>query len=183
MLDFLRHIKNFITNTFIKLVSEKTIADYHIHPSAKLYGKKKIEVHETALIAEYVIARVPVGFLKVGQNSQIGPFTVIFSGINGILIGDNVMIAPHCVLAEGSHDYKQMDLPMRFAGSLSKGPIIIEDDVWIGAHCTILDGVRIGEGAVVSANSLVNKDILPYTIVGGCPAKLLGNRNNLKSND
>ena len=60
--------------------------------------------------------------------------------------------------------------------ALSKGDIIVEDDVWIGTRVTILSGVRIGRGAVISAGSLVVKDVPPYTIVGGVPAKVLKRR-------
>jgi acetyltransferase-like isoleucine patch superfamily enzyme len=65
---------------------------------------------------------------------------------------------------------------MRFAGSTSRGPIVIGDDVWIGANCSILDGVTIGRGAVVAANSVVNSNVDEYAIVGGTPAVPLGSR-------
>lgn len=57
--------------------------------------------------------------------------------------------------------------------SLSKGDIVVDDDVWIGHHATILTGVHIGQGAVVAAGAVVNKDVPPYAIVGGVPAKII----------
>lgn len=57
--------------------------------------------------------------------------------------------------------------------SLSKGDIVVDDDVWIGHHATILTGVHIGQGAVIAAGALVNKDVPPYAIVGGVPAKII----------
>ncbi len=80
------------------------------------------------------------------------------------------------MIAAGNHDHNQVNMPMRFAGTLTKGPIIIEDDVWIGANVTIADGVVIKRGAVVAGNSFVNKNVQAYDIVGGVPIKVLGNR-------
>ena len=57
--------------------------------------------------------------------------------------------------------------------SISKGPIILEDDVWIGENCIILSGVKIGQGAVIAAGAIVTNDIPPYAIAGGVPAKVI----------
>lgn len=141
-----------------------------------LYNKKNVILDITALICEYVIVRSPEAQLKIGANSQVGPFTVFFTGIYGITIGRDVMIAPHCVFAGGNHEYRNLDVPMIQAGSFSNGPIIIEDDVWIGANCTICDNVTIGKGAIVAANSVVNKSVDSYDIVAGVPAKKISSR-------
>jgi acetyltransferase-like isoleucine patch superfamily enzyme len=175
----LKRIVNSITNryrTFHRKLYKTSILDYHIHPTAKLYNQKNIELHRTALITEFVIVRSPKAKLTVDANSQIGPFTVIFTGEFGVSIGKNVMIAPHCVLASGNHEYRNLKDPMIRAGSFSEGPIIIEDDVWIGANCTITDNVKICKGAIVGANSLVNKNVEPYEIVGGTPIKHISSR-------
>ena len=120
--------------------------------------------------------------MHIGEYTQINPFTVIYGG-SGVYIGDNVMIAPHCMIAAGDHDFKQIDLPIRHAGDLSKGPIVIEDGVWIGANVTITDGVIIGHDAVVAAGSVVTKNVSPYDIVGGIPAKKIANRREMSSKD
>jgi maltose O-acetyltransferase len=93
------------------------------------------------------------------------------------------MIAPHCMIAAGDHDFTQLEKPMRFANSITKGPIIIEDNVWIGANVTITDGVRIGKDSVIAANSVVTKDVAPFDIVGGVPAKIIRNRKNTVLNE
>jgi acetyltransferase-like isoleucine patch superfamily enzyme len=163
-----------IKNTF----TGKPINDYHIHPTAIIYKRKNLIIDKTALLCEYVIIRSPISKLIIGKNTQIGPFTVIFTHKEDLIIGNNVMIAPHCVIAAGNHDHKNTDIPMRFSGSISDGPIIIEDDVWIGANCTITDNVKIGTGAVIGANTLVNKDVKPYEIVGGVPMRHITSRKN-----
>lgn len=146
-----------------------------IDRTARLSGKRNIRLGNRVLLCEYVIVRAGDAPVEIGQFSQVGPFTVILGGV-GVRIGDNAMIGPHCCIAAGNHDYKQVEKPMRFAGDLASGPIVIEDNVWIGANVTITDGVRIGRDAVIGANSVVTKDVAPYDIVGGVPARVIGNR-------
>ena len=143
--------------------------------TAKLAPKRMVRLGRRAMICEFVIIRAGSVGVDIGQFSQVGPFTVILGG-SGVRIGDNVMISPHVCIAAGNHDYRQVGKPMRFAGDLTKGPVVIEDNVWIGANVTITDGVRIGRDAVVGANSVVTKDVAPYDIVAGVPARVIGNR-------
>ena len=148
---------------------------YYIHHTAKLENKKLIVIKKYAEIQEYVIIKTYKNPVSIGKFTQINPFTVIYGG-SGVSIGDNVMIAPHCMIASGNHDYKQLEKPMRHGGDFSKGKIVIEDGVWIGANSTITDGVIIGHDAVVSANSVVTKNVRPFDVVGGVPAKVISNR-------
>jgi acetyltransferase-like isoleucine patch superfamily enzyme len=146
-----------------------------IHKTANLEKENLIKVKNYAEIKDYVIIWTYKAMVEIGEYSQLNPFTVIYGG-TGVTIGSHVMIAPHCVIASGNHDFIQTEQPMRFAAGIPSKPIIIEDDVWIGANSTITDGVRIGKGAVIGANSVVTKDVNPYDIVGGVPARILGNR-------
>lgn len=111
------------------------------------------------------------GDVYIGRNTYINSGVVIYSG-NGVKIGANVLVAANCTLAPVNHEYKKKDktiLEQRFKPS--KGGIIIEDDVWIGANSVILDGAIIGKGAVVGASSLVNGELKPYSVNIGIPAK------------
>lgn len=146
----------------------------YIHKTVVIRNYKSLIIGSNTEIKEYVVIQVFGGNINIGDNCQINPFTVIFGG--EICIGNNVMIAPHCMIASGNHNYKQVLVPMRFADNISKGPIVIEDDVWIGSNSTITDGVKIGIGAVIAANSCVTTDIEPYAIYGGVPAKKIGQR-------
>lgn len=152
-----------------------------IHKTAKIEDKSTVILNNNVEIWEFVIIRSGVN-LEIGEFSQIGPFTVIFGG-NKITIGKNVIIAPHCVIAGGNHDYRQLDIPMRFAKSISQGPIIINDNVWIGANCTITDNVTIGEEALIGANSVVTKNIDAYGIYAGVPAIKIGDRRKISHNE
>lgn len=153
---------------------------FQIHPTAQLDRRDLIRVGHKAEIQDFVIIRTYEQPVVIGAFCQLNPFTVIYGG-SGVTIGDNVMIAPHCMIAAGDHDFRQIDKPIRFAGHLSRGPIVIEDNVWIGANCTITDGVRIGRDAVVGAGSVVTRDVAPFDIVAGVPARVIGNRKRLSS--
>ena len=111
----------------------------------------------------------------IDDYSQINPYVTIYGDV---IIGKYVMIAPHVMLAGGNHGYSEFDKPMIKQSSTSKGGIIISDDVWIGANSTIVDGVKIGTGAIISAGSVVTKDVADYDIVAGVPAVKINNRKN-----
>ena len=84
-------------------------------------------------------------------------------------------IAPNVVIIGANHAFADPNKTLKSQGSTSKG-IVIEDDVWIATNSSILDGVTIGKGSVVAAGAVVNKDVPPYSVVGGVPAKILKSR-------
>ncbi|MCG2784166.1 MAG: acyltransferase [Anaerolineae bacterium] len=111
------------------------------------------------------------GTISIGNNCTINPYCVLY-GHGGLIIGNDVRIAAHTVIIPSNHNFDDPDIPIYKQGITKKG-IRIEDDVWIGANVTILDGVNIGHGAVIAAGSVVNKDVPPLAIVGGVPARIL----------
>ena len=114
--------------------------------------------------------------LSIGNNTHINR-ECILDARGGLTIGNNVSISYNVSILTGSHDTSKPDFPGIYL------PIRIEDYVWIGANATILTNVRIGKGAVISAGAVVTKDVQPYTIVGGVPAKPIGIRpKNLSYN-
>ena len=90
--------------------------------------------------------------------------------------GKNVLIGPNVVIRSSNHNYAEINVPIINQG-MTKGEIIIEDNVWISSNCVILPNCTIGEGAIVAAGAVVTKDIEPYSIVGGIPAKKIGVRS------
>ena len=124
-------------------------------------------------------ADVKKGIVTVGRYSY---GTICFSSFGNpeeqLTIGHFVSIGGEVLfLLGGNHNYKTVSTYpslVKFLGekseAITKGPICVEDDVWIGQRCTILSGVRIGQGAVVAAGSVVTRDIPPYSIVAGNPA-------------
>lgn len=117
------------------------------------------------------------GDVVIGKNSYINSGVVIYSG-NGVYIGENVLIAANCTLAAVNHEYRARSQKIIDQGfQSSRGGIIIENDVWIGANSVILDGSLLREGCVIGANSLVNREIASYSVNVGTPAKQIGERN------
>lgn len=108
--------------------------------------------------------------LKIGSHTHINK-SAILDARGRLTIGNNVSISYNVAIITGSHDCNKPQFPGRYL------PIRIDDYVWIGANATILNNVRIGKGAVIAAGAVVTKDVEPYTIVGGVPAKKIGERN------
>lgn len=112
--------------------------------------------------------------LKIGKGCIIGDKCML-DARQGIYIGNNVNIGTCVSLWTDSHD---MNDPYFRSMPNKRGPINIGNRAWLGSHCVILDNVNIGEGAVVAAGAVVTKDVEPYTIVGGIPAKKIGERTH-----
>lgn len=109
------------------------------------------------------------GKLIIGNNSNISNnCTIDLTG--NLTIGNYVAIAHNCSLFTHDHDYSDNEVAA-WKGKMHIKNIVIEDGAWIGANATILPGVRIGEKSVVAAGSIVTKDVRPFTIVAGIPAK------------
>ena len=114
-----------------------------------------------------------MGDITIGANSYVNSGTVLYSG-NGITIGEAVLIAANCTFAPTNHAFTSRRVPMlqqRFMPS--RGGIIVEDDVWIGANCVLLDGAILRRGCVVAAHSLVIGELEAFSINAGSPARLL----------
>jgi acetyltransferase-like isoleucine patch superfamily enzyme len=96
-------------------------------------------------------------------------------GRGGIEIGDGSMIGPNCILSSCEHGFTSIEIPM-YKQPVTLKKIVIQEDVWIGGNVCIKSGVTIGKGSIVGAGSVVTKDIPPYTIVAGVPAKPIRDR-------
>mgnify|MGYP002749517054 FL=1 len=110
--------------------------------------------------------------ISIGTGSIIGD-KAILDGRNKIIIGENVNLSSNVQIWTEQHDHRDPE----FRCSPNKQPVIIKDRVWIGPNSIILHSVTIGEGAVIAAGSIVTKNVEPYTIVAGIPAKKINNRN------
>ena len=116
------------------------------------------------------------GDIVIGERCYINSGSVIYYG-NGMSIGNNVLIAANCTLAPVNHEFRDQSRTIRDQGfAKSRGGILIEDDVWIGANCVILDGAIIRRGSVVGACSLVRGELEAYSICRGVPAAQFGSR-------
>lgn len=103
------------------------------------------------------------GSIEIGNECDINPYTIICGHGMGAKIGNKVLIAPHCMIIPNNHIFKKKDVPIIDQGNYSKG-IVIEDEVWIAHGCSVLDGVTIGKGAIITAGSVVRRSVEPYEI-------------------
>jgi maltose O-acetyltransferase len=106
--------------------------------------------------------------LRLGVNSGWGVGCFINAG-GGVSIGNNVLIGPHCVIHSLNHVYLDRGKSIRSQGHVARS-VVIGDDVWLGAACVVLPGVRVGRGAVVGAGSVVVGDVPAFCVVVGNPA-------------
>ena len=121
------------------------------------------------------------GNITLGENVsvQAGSMLVGYGDIENpsglISIGNNSRIAPKCMLIAANHVFSDPDKPICKQG-MAPEPIIVEDDVWIGGGVHINAGVTIGKGSVIGAGAVVTKDIPPYSVAAGVPAKVIKSR-------
>jgi acetyltransferase-like isoleucine patch superfamily enzyme len=109
--------------------------------------------------------------IEIGDNVFFGERTIINTEVP-VKIGNHVMFGPDVMIMGGDHNISEAGIQMRYVKTGGKNiPVVLEDDVWIGARVLILKGVKIGEGSIVGAGSLVTKEMPPYTICLGNPCK------------
>ncbi len=135
----------------------------------KLFAKRV----QTWSIRDGVTFWYPWG-ISIGRNVSINEFCFL-DGYGGIRIGDKVRIAHHCSFISEDHGYEDPDTPIMHQKRVC-ATITIGNDVWIGCGSRVLKGVTVGDGAVIGAGSVVTRDVPPYTVVAGVPARVIKRR-------
>lgn len=156
--------------TFIKW----TIKRFAYHVINNVRGLRLAKVGKGTNIHPTVIIREGQ-YVAIGENCLINHNNLIQAGksqAGSITIGDYVHTGTNVVMLGFNHGFYTRDIPTKEQDYLD-APIVIEDDVWIGAGSIILAGVTIGRGAIIAAGAVVNKDVPAYAIVGGVPAKII----------
>jgi len=155
-----------------------------IHPTARVSPLADIEdsirnsriiVSEKVVIDAFVKIKPAggIGDVFIGPECVINSGCVLYTG-NGIHIGKSVAIAANCTFAPTNHEFYRKDVLIREQGFRpSKGGIVIEDDVWIGSNCVLLDGAILRRGCVIGASSVVRGEVSEYSIQAGNPLRLL----------
>lgn len=111
--------------------------------------------------------------VSLGDWSGIGINAKLYGEVH---IGKYVMMGTDVTIITRNHRFDRTDIPMMEQGFEEERPVTIGDDVWIGDRVMILPGVTVGNGSIIAAGAVVTKDVVPYTIVGGVPAKLIAAR-------
>lgn len=140
-------------------------------------GRKQMKVGKHTNIHPTVIIREGE-YITIGEHCLINHNNLLQAGksqYGSITIGNYVHTGVNVAMIAFNHGFYTREEPVKEQDYMD-APIEIEDDVWIGAGSTILSGVTIGKGAIIAAGAVVNKDVPPYTIVGGVPAKVIKER-------
>ncbi|ANH80446.1 acetyltransferase [Niabella ginsenosidivorans] len=143
-----------------------------------LFPFNKFFLGECAIIEDYAVINNGVGDVEIGSHSIIGVGCVV---IGPISVGKHVMFAQHVVASGLNHGYQDIHQPISHQQVECKR-IIVEDEVWIGANSVITAGVTLGKHSVVGAGSVVTKDVPPFSIVAGNPARVIKQYNNVSKN-
>ncbi|MCC8407412.1 acyltransferase [Mucilaginibacter sp. UR6-1] len=129
----------------------------------------RFQLGANSTIEDFCTVNNGVGDVLIGDNSLIGMGNVI---IGPVTIGNNVIFAQNIVASGLNHEYRDVSQPIH-AQKILVAPIVVEDDCWIAANSVITSGVTIGKHSVIAAGAVVTKDIPPYSVAVGNPAKVI----------
>jgi acetyltransferase-like isoleucine patch superfamily enzyme len=156
-------------------IGDRVAVDDYALLDAQGTGSEGIRIDSDAIISRNCVIQGKTGPVTLKAGVDIGCHTII-SSVSGITIGKDALIAGHCYIGGARYNWQRMDSPISQQGQHSKGPIVIGDDVWLGAGVSVLDGVTIGTGCIVGAGAVVTVDIPAYSIATGIPAQVVGTR-------
>ena len=151
------------------------VLDELVRVSVKGHENAGIEMGKNVFVGRGTVLSVSNGTMEIADFANIGSNCRVATG-GHTRIGQYVLIAAYCYIGGKNYEVDRIDIPMAIQGPESPKGVIIGDDVWVGAHATIADGVTIGKGTIIGAMSFVNKDIPDYSIAYGCPAQVHGKR-------
>ena len=168
MKKYLFYARSMILNfVYFHTLSKRIVFGKNVKIDGRVFLGKKIVLDDNVELRNHTKEK-----LIVGSNTSINRNTVVRGKVN---IGDNVSIAPNCMIVGANHKFDNLSLNIKDQGYENKG-IHIENNVWVGANCCILDGTVIGTGSVIGAGSIVTKSIPPMSIAVGNPCKVIKRR-------
>ena len=169
LLHFISKEIGFCRSSFWRLLGTKIGKKTYTGKGCLIINTKKIEIGNYTRIGYYSVISGPD--IYIGNHVSINRNCLIGGAAGRIKIMDFVLMGPNCTILSSDHGIKKEELIVK------QGPVaayvVIEEDVYLGANVVVLSGVTIGKGAVVGAGAVVTKDVEPYSIVGGVPAKFI----------
>lgn len=137
-------------------------------PYRREYGGGGVNIEKNATFASDLV---------IGNRSSVGQNSIV---ANNVQIGDDVMMGPYCIILTQNHEFSKIEINMIEQGYGERKPVIIDNDVWIGARVTILPGVHVHEHSIIGAGAVVTHDVPAYSVVAGVPAKVVKMRKQIK---
>ncbi len=162
-------------------IGDHVVIDDNCVMDAKGENNMGIEIHNGVFVGRGTILTCHNGDIILEDNVNIG-FNCVISSLSRIVIKKNHLMAAFCYLVGGDHDSDRTDIPVLMQGRSSKG-ITIEENVWLGAAVSVLDGVTVGRDSIIGAHAVVNKDVPEFAIAAGVPAKFMWDRRKGKEHN
>lgn len=159
------------------LIGDRVRIDSNVCINSAAQNSKIILKDKVMLARGVEMLSLDDGYIEIGENTFIGPYSC-FAGPGHIRIGKNCLIAAHSGIFANNHQFADPTRNIVDQGLICKG-IAIEDDCWLGSGVKVLDGVTIGWGSVIGAGAVVTKDIPPFSVAVGVPAKVISQRKNI----
>ena len=146
-----------------------------VSPKAEVDLSKNLQIGKKSQISSFAKIKASAGLLKIGSKVDISAGSSLSSGEGKLIIGDDCLIGPNCVILADSYNHNRIDQTFREQGHSSLGTVI-GNNVFIGAGSVILDGCNIGDGVIISANSTVSGTIAENSVIQGSPATIIFTR-------
>ena len=169
---YFRNLKN-------KLIFGECGKDVYIHSGGRIVRPRFISIGDHVRIGKNTDILVHPKhqdlkefILKIGNNVHIGNYNII-AARNSVVLEENILLGPGVIIIDHSHHYENVEIPVKAQEVTEGGPVRIERDCWIGANVFVFPNVTVGRHAVIGANSIVNRDIPPYSVAVGAPAKVI----------
>lgn len=153
-------------------LGSKVAIDDHVLLDASGAGAEGIIVGDEVIISRNCVIQGKTGPVRIDSRSDIGCNTVI-SSASGVHIEQCALIAANCYLGGAQYVAERLDMPIMDQGAYSRKALVVGEGTWLGAAAVVLDGVSIGQGCIVAAGAVVVKDLPPYSVAAGVPAKIL----------
>ncbi|MGX9727400.1 MAG: acyltransferase [Candidatus Electronema sp. VV] len=156
-------------------LGDNVMLDDYVFLSFRGEEEQSIRLGSNVLIGRYSQVRARGGEIQVADNVSIGAFCYLGTA-SKLMVGEHSLLGGNCFIGGIQHGFSDPGRPIAEQDLVDRGGIVIGRDVWVGAHAFVNDGVRIGDGAVIGASAVVTKDIPPFAIAAGVPAKIIGMR-------
>jgi acetyltransferase-like isoleucine patch superfamily enzyme len=141
-------------------------------------SERTIEIDDDVVLANDVVVQCKRACIRIGARTGLGPHCIVQAADdNDVDLGTDIAVGPRCsILAGGNYNTERLDVPIWRQGIRQGEGVVMEDDIWLGAHAIVLPGVRVGRGSIVAAGAAVTRDVAAFTICAGLPARPLRQR-------